>query len=250
MKPLCIAIHDVAPATWPLCVRLREAVREVAPHAPVTLLVVPNYHEYGDDAPAPYLAWLRESLLQGDEIALHGYTHCDTRARGWLRRVYTAGEGEFAALTHAEATRRIARGRLWCASHGLRVRGFVAPAWLLSADARRALYDFDFEYTTTLTRFIALRDDAQCLAPSVAYSTRSGLRRGVSRLWNRALIETGAPLLRVALHPADARHERILRHAKTLISSTARRREPVTKHAFSQRLVMRRVAAATSTANR
>jgi len=43
---LCIALHDVAPATWPQCVRLLDLVDALgAP--PVTLLVVPDWHAQG-----------------------------------------------------------------------------------------------------------------------------------------------------------------------------------------------------------
>ena len=243
MRALCVSIHDVAPATWSLCRDLRGAVRDVCPHAPVTLLVVPNYHDGGTDTSIAYLAWLRECVAQGDEIALHGYTHLDENARDahgiqrLARRVYTASEGEFAGLSHQEAARRIARGRLWCASHGLKVRGFVAPAWMLNRNAWAALGDFDFEYTTTLTRFVALRAQQRVFAPSVVYSTRSGLRRTLSRGWNRALVTAtaSASLVRIGLHPADVLYPGVVRHAQALLGMLlAHVREPMTKYTFAQ----------------
>lgn len=242
MRALCVSIHDVAPATWSRCRDLRDTVQVVCPRAPVTLLVVPNYHGGGVDTPAAYLEWLHACVAQGDEIALHGYTHRDESARDshgmqrLARRVYTASEGEFAGLSHQEAVRRIARGRLWCASHGLKVRGFVAPAWMLNRNAWTALGDFDFEYTTTLTRFVALRAQQRVFAPSVVYSTRSALRRTLSRGWNRALVTTtaSASLVRVGLHPADALHPAVLRHAQALLHTLAHVREPMTKYAFAQ----------------
>ena len=244
MRALCVSIHDVAPATWSRCRELRDAVHKVCPRAPVTLLVVPNYHDGGTDTPPAYLEWLRACVARGDEIALHGYTHRDERARdahgmqSLARRVYTASEGEFAGLSHQEAVRRIARGRLWCTSHGLRVRGFVAPAWLLSDGAWAALEQFDFEYTTTLTRFFALRTRQRVFAPSVVYSTRSGLRRTLSRGWNRALLAatTRASLVRVGLHPADALYPGVAHHAWKLLDKLACVREPMTKYAYAQQL--------------
>ena len=45
-RVLCIAIHDVAPATWPRCEVLFDLLRTLgAP--PTTLLVVPDYHRRG-----------------------------------------------------------------------------------------------------------------------------------------------------------------------------------------------------------
>jgi len=230
---LCVAIHDVAPATWHLCVRLREMVREVAPNAPVTLLVVPHYHD-DPAAPPQYLEWLRACVAQGDETALHGYTHRDPAPRGWLRRRYTAGEGEFAALSHAEAVRRIARGRLWFAAHGLPLSGFIAPAWLLGEGAWQALREFDFAYTTTLTAIHDLQRGRTLRAPTLAYSTRTAARRVCSLWWNSALLRLAArvPVLRIGLHPADAAHPQVFAHAAAMLRRLQRDREPVVKRAL------------------
>lgn len=251
-RTLCIAIHDVAPATWSLCRRLVEAVAEVDPQAPLTLLTVPNFHDGGEAVPPGYIDWLHARVARGDEIALHGYTHRDEsapRARGaqrLLRRVYTAAEGEFAALSRIEATRRIARGRLWCAAHALEVRGFVAPAWLLGREALQAVREFDFDYTTSLTHFIVLRTGQRLYAPSLVYSTRSASRRTLSRAWNRGLAASTRrlPLLRLGLHPADAQYADIMRHAQGVLETLRRVREPLTKHEYARGLQPARPAAA------
>lgn len=248
---LCIAIHDVAPATWPLCRRLADAVAAVDPQAPLTLLVVPNFHDGGEAVPAGYIDWLHARAARGDEIALHGYTHRDesaARARGaqrLVRRVYTAAEGEFAALSRTEATRRIARGRLWCATHALDVHGFVPPAWLLGREALEAVREFDFDYTTSLTHFIMLRTGQRLYAPSLAYSTRSAPRRSLSRAWNSALAGAtrGLPLLRLGLHPADAQYADIMRHAQAVLETLRRARAPLTKYEYARRLQPERPAA-------
>ncbi|HEY0229715.1 MAG TPA: DUF2334 domain-containing protein, partial [Dokdonella sp.] len=115
-RTLCIAVHDVAPATWPQCAALLALLDEFgAP--PVTLLVVPDYHHRGRaDADIGFRRAIEGRLARGDEIALHGYFHLDDgpppRTPGdWLRRrQLTAGEGEFAALSDEHAGRRIAAG--------------------------------------------------------------------------------------------------------------------------------------------
>jgi predicted deacetylase len=157
---LCVSIHDVASATWSDCLRLVEAVRAVA-DIPLTWLVVPHYHFRPEQSPAME-ACLNVALERGDELALHGYSHLDTEAGSgglrarFLRNVYTRREGEFAALTEAEARRRLELGLDWFAARGWTPTGFVPPAWLLGEGAWRALRDAPFAYTTTFSHFHCL----------------------------------------------------------------------------------------------
>ena len=157
---LCVSIHDVAPATWSDCLRLVEAVRAVA-DIPLTWLVVPHYHFRPEQSPGME-ACLNVALERGDELALHGYSHLDTEAGSgglrarFLRNVYTRREGEFAALTEAEARRRLELGLDWFAARGWTPTGFVPPAWLLGEGAWRALRDAPFAYTTTFSHFHCL----------------------------------------------------------------------------------------------
>ena len=159
-RMLCVSIHDVAPATWADCLRLVEAVRAVA-DIPLTWLVVPHYHFRPEQSPAME-ACLNVALERGDELALHGYSHLDTEAASgglrtrFLRNVYTRREGEFAALTEAEARRRLELGLDWFAARGWTPTGFVPPAWLLGEGAWRALRAAPFAYTTTFSHFHCL----------------------------------------------------------------------------------------------
>ena len=130
---VCVVLHDVAASTRAACLRVLEAIAEVA-ELPVTLLAVPRYH---DETPTPeFEAWLGQRSRRGDELALHGWTHRDDLPpAGTLdrlrRRHYTRSEGEFWALPEAEASRRIDAGIAWFQEHGWPLAGFVAPAWLL-----------------------------------------------------------------------------------------------------------------------
>jgi len=158
-QALCVSIHDVSPATWDDCACLAQALRSVA-DVQLTWLVVPQHHRGGGDA-GRMEAGLEAALARGDELALHGYTHLDTAPRGYglkermLREGYSR-EGEFAALTSAEAARRIRLGLDWFAERGWPVRGFVPPAWLMGAGAWQALGSFDFDYTTSFGYFHVL----------------------------------------------------------------------------------------------
>lgn len=243
MRALCVSVHDVAPATWSQCRTLLAAVAEVDGTMPVTLLAVPDYHGMRYAVPAWYCAWLAARRARGDEIALHGYTHRDEAPPGKAvtdrvrRRFYTAGEGEFAAVSRETAMRKIAAGTAWCAAQGFQPRGFVAPAWLMSRGTWEALPAFDFEYTTTLRRFHLLRERRAVEALSLVYSARSAWRRWTSRRWNAALVRVlcDAPLLRLGLHPADAGHPAVLDHIQGVLDRARRGRTAMTKAQFAER---------------
>src|SRR5437868_13728462 len=102
-RALCVTVHDVAPATWPQCQYLIDALHTVAP-VPLTLLVVPAYHGDRRTPDPAFVAALDAHAARGDELALHGFFHLDDGPaprdlRDYLaRRWYTASEGEFAAL--------------------------------------------------------------------------------------------------------------------------------------------------------
>ena len=248
---LCVSIHDVAPATWDECRRLAQAVREVAA-LPLTWLVVPAYHRAGGE-PARMEAGLERALAQGDELALHGYTHLDTAPRGpglserFLRGSYSH-EGEFAALPADEAARRIQRGLDWFAERGWPVRGFVPPAWLMGEGSWQALRAFDFDYTTTFLRFHLLGAGAgsagtagssgAVLSPSLVYAARNRTGRLASPLLADALMLALArrPLIRLSLHPPDVRHPRLLRHAQDTVERLLATHTAMTKAAFAHGL--------------
>lgn len=242
---LCVSIHDVAPATWGECARLAQALREVA-ELPLTWLVVPQYHRAGGE-PARMEAGLGRALAQGDELALHGFTHLDTAPRGpglgerFLRSSYSR-EGEFAALPADEAARRIQRGLDWFAERGWPVRGFVPPAWLMGEGAWQALRAFDFDYTTTFLRFHLLGAAAATTAsggtvwsPSLVYAARNRAGRLASPLLADALALALArrPLIRLSLHPPDVRHPRLLRHAQATVERLLATHTAMTKAAFA-----------------
>src|SRR3569623_66134 len=204
---LCVSLHDVAPATWPACRRLLAKLDGIGP-LPVRLLVVPAYHHLDERVPG-------------------------SRPLDWLqRRVYTAGEGEFAALAAADAHHRLLRGwdMLTRRLHWP-IAGFVAPAWLLGPGARAALTQLPFRYTTTLRSIYRLPDWHETAAPSLVYSVRSAWRRALSRRWNRWLYSRSAnlPLLRAGLHPADADHPNVVDDWCALLQRALEQRRPLTK---------------------
>lgn len=246
---LCVSIHDVAPATWPDCLRIVQAVREVA-DIPLTWLVVPHYHFRPERSPVME-ACLDVVVERGDELALHGYSHLDTEANGgglakrFLRTVYTRKEGEFAALAEAEAQRRLELGLAWFAERGWPTHGFVPPAWLLGKGSWSALRASQFAYTTTFSHFHCLRDSDgnpirhSLRSPSLVYAARN---RGGRLLSPRVADVTArmlekSPLVRFSLHPPDGRYPELVRHMQRTLERLLAQREAVTKEECARRLV-------------
>jgi predicted deacetylase len=233
MKPaLCVVIHDVADARLAGCERVLAAVREVAPVA-LTLLAVPRFHH---TAPTRALeAWLGARSRQGDELALHGYTHLDEgRPHGALdrlrRRVYTRGEGEFWDIDVETAATRLRAGIAWFACNGWPLRGFVAPAWLLGTGAWSALQAERFVYTATLRDLHLLRDGGRITSQAIVYSSASAWRRASSIAWASTLaaLHGRNPVLRLELHPHDADHAGVRRSWQRLLERALRERDALT----------------------
>ena len=243
-KFLCLSIHDVAPATWQDCQRLLRAIGAVA-DIPLTLLVVPNYHSYqGDEAEsAPYERMLDDLLARGHELALHGYTHLDSAPMPlslrsyFMRRIYTQREGEFAAIDAARARRLLELGLAWFARRNWPVHGFVAPAWLLGEEAWTALREFPFRYTTTMRHFYWLPQRLSLLAPSLVCASRNAVGRKLSP-WVATAVAShmqSAPLIRLGLHPRDARYPQLMRQCQQLLERLLVSRHPLTKASFAER---------------
>jgi predicted deacetylase len=167
---------------------------------------------------------------------IHGYFHerpshaAESFFEKLVTRIYTQGEGEFYDIGYDEAFRRIKTARDEFCSAGLKPRGFVAPAWLLSAEAERAARDAEMEYTTRLRNILDLRSGEIFSARSLVYSVRNNWRRRTSLLWNAALsrMVKENPLVRVSIHPPDFSHPTIWRQIVDLISEMAPIRTPIT----------------------
>ncbi len=233
---LVVSLHDVAPPTWEAC----EKIIDKLGHRGVrvsSLLVVPDYHHTGRSTDnRKFVEWLRGMEDIGHEIVIHGYFHQrasrgdeSLRAR-LLTQTYTSGEGEFYDLDYDEALRRLTRARDEFTAAGLKPRGFIAPAWLLSAEGERAAAAAELEYTTRLTTVVDLRTGDVHRARSLVYSTRSAWRRTTSLAWNaaQAQIQSSHALLRLGIHPPDFTHEDIRAQILRLVDTFVETRTPTT----------------------
>jgi len=234
-RSLVVSIHDVAPATR---ARVERIVTQLVQSGVVrcSLLVVPDYHHLGHSLGDDFATWLRELEQEGHEIVIHGFYHQRVRRVGQSARqklltsVYTADEGEFFDLDYDQALRLLRKAQREFAARDFHPVGFIAPAWLLGADARRAVIDAGFRYTTTLRAVSDLGAGSEFISQSLVYSTRSKWRRVLSLGWNRTLFSclTSNPLLRLGIHPPDIEHEAIWRQIRGVVDAALRDRRAAT----------------------
>ncbi|HFQ89540.1 MAG TPA: DUF2334 domain-containing protein [Desulfobulbus sp.] len=236
-RGFCVVLHDVAPSQWPLYRPLVEEADRLG--LPLTLLVVPDFHRRDRIDRAPeFLRSMENRLARGDEIVLHGWFHDDPGPvplrpeELFMRRVFTH-EGEFYRLGAAEALQRMQDGLALFSRLGWPVHGFVAPAWLLGREARRALSSLPLDYTSDPGGLIRLPAFQHLAAPTLVWSSGTWWRRLLSLAWNTARLDRhrrSAPLIRLGLHPVDMRHRLARGYWLRTMAELLRDRRPMTKH--------------------
>jgi predicted deacetylase len=221
-----VSIHDVAPP-FRAEVELALAMAAKAGATPA-LLVVPDYHGHSplqDDA--PFCSFLRERQKAGHEIYLHGLFH-DTKtgplaaASGlssfFAQRVVSQGEAEMSAVSRDEAMRRLDHGERVFRDAGLRVDGFVPPAWSMPRWLCPMLAARGCSYTEDHLRVYSPSEDRVASSLVLNYASRTPMR-----LWSSvAFCKVAKPLAtfapaRVAIHPADMRSAFLQREVASLL---------------------------------
>ncbi|MCF5709043.1 DUF2334 domain-containing protein [Pseudomonas syringae] len=213
-RSVLLVLHDVAPHSWSMYEPFVNAVDRLD-GVNMTWLVVPDFHRRSllNEDPL-FQRRLSERLERGDELALHGYYHCDDSAAPrtlrdyFMRRVYT-WEGEFYCLSSQQALRRLEAGINVFRRHGWPLHGFVAPAWLMSQGTRDALRQLPFSYTSDPQHLFRLPDFTPIEAPGLVWSARSAWRRAASRRYSdyKQARLRDSPTIRLGLHPVDMLHE-------------------------------------------
>ncbi|HEX8596034.1 MAG TPA: polysaccharide deacetylase family protein [Pseudomonas sp.] len=242
-RTVLVVLHDVAPETWPLYQSFVADIDAIG-GIPMTWLVVPDFHKrnpVGNDRPFQNL--MQQRLDRGDELALHGYYHCDdgpparTPRDYFMRRVYT-WEGEFYALDQAQAMARLEAGIEVFQRQGWPLHGFVAPAWLMSDGTRQALRQLPLDYTSDPQHLYRLPDFSRVDAPGIVWSARSAWRRGLSKLISdhRETRLQDASTIRLGLHPVDMHHDFSRNYwLETLKRLIENGRKPMTKAAWMKK---------------
>lgn len=229
---LLVSIHDVTPAhahnvlrLWQLC-----AERGVRP----ALLVVPDWHgRWPLERYPAFVDWLGERAAEGGEIVLHGERHDeDGSARGlgdaWRAWGRTAGEGEFLTLGIAAAAARIGRGLARLRRLGLAPQGFVAPAWLAREATYQAVSAAGLRFSEDARSVRIFPGGRRLPAPVIRWSARTPSRARLSAAVaeGRWLLQRGAPMVRIALHPPDLGHPATARSAGRTLDRWLQVRRP------------------------
>jgi predicted deacetylase len=223
--PVHVSIHDVSPA-WTNEVEAAIALCAGAGVRPA-LLVVPDFHRraplLGDEA---FCARLRALQTAGHEMYLHGFFHQSRDAYeasqgdgaknrlAWLfaQRVVSGGEAEMSDVSPEEGRARIVEGERVLLDAGLRIDGFVAPAWSMPRWLLPLLADRGCRFTED--HLHVYDPAAQRARASVVlnWATRSPGRLLSTVAWCRAARHARALMpARIAIHPADMKYA-LVRH--------------------------------------
>ena len=239
VRALCVSIHDVAPQTWASCRKVIDELRKVA-ELPLGLLLVPCWHHRPWPESGAFIDEIEAMRHDGHELVLHGYTHWDDGPEPrdpfdhFRRRMLTSSEGEFAALDDYAARAAIDAGIATFAAHAWSVEGFVAPAWMLSAATLNALAGSGLRYAGLFGGLLTLPDMRRLPSVALTYSCRHPAGDWLTRhaVSAAAPAQSRSQLLRLALHPADARRPENLRHAQRLVEAALKTRVPMTEGAY------------------
>jgi hypothetical protein len=223
-----VSIHDVSPA-WAPEVEDALALCATASVRPA-LLVVPDFHgraPLGDDA--RFCGRLRGLQAEGHEIYLHGFLHRSgdrydrgrTPSRlGWLfaQRVASGGEAEMSDVSPDEGRARVERGEDVLRGAGLRIDGFVAPAWSMPPWLMPLLRAREYRFTEDHLRVYDPARGRARASVVLNWATRSPGRLLSTLAWCRAAQHARAFLpARIAIHPADMRFLAVRREIERLL---------------------------------
>jgi predicted deacetylase len=223
-----VSIHDVSPAWTP---EIEDALAMCdGVGARAALLVVPNFHGralLSDDA--LFCARLRTLQARGHEIFLHGFYHRSSpqyrAASGnrlaWLfaQRVVSGGEAEMRDVSADEGIARVDEGSRVLEQAGLRIDGFVAPAWSMPSWLLPALASRGCRFTEDHFRIYDPAAGRARASVVLNWASRSPMRLLSSVAWCKAARHARALVpVRIAIHPADMRFRLLRREIAQLLT--------------------------------
>ncbi len=227
-----VSLHDVSPAFAPELEQMLALTREADVRP--ALLVVPDFHGGAPLARHPdFVERLRRLQEEGHEIYLHGFFHRarptgdgpsgDGRPRGLRRvfaqRVVSGGEAEFSDVTRAEALSRLEEGERLFRDLGLRITGFIPPAWSMPPWLLGVLAARGYGFTEDHLRVYDPAHGRTRASVVLNYASRSTARMLSTVAWCRAAKHAGAVLpARIALHPKDTRHPLLVAETRRLLA--------------------------------
>lgn len=222
---MTIEVHDVSEAFADQIVTIHNELKRINILRP-TLLVCPAYSDARGKIwdlrhSQSFSDWLKDLKVQGSEFIQHGLSHrMENRLppgihHAFMHYCYARGCEEFAYLNYDQAINRLVLGKRIIEESGLgNCQGFVAPAWQLSDDARTAIFHQGFSFTATFAKLYHNKHGHAEPSPALTYAAGHWSIDRAKRIvmQAKALISSGASLLRVAIHPEDLNHKGLLKH--------------------------------------
>ncbi len=239
-KALIVSFHDVTPWSYEACAAFAKELMAVGVTA-FTWLVVPLWHGRIRLTPdSPCAQWLRQRQSCGDDMVVHGLTHrwngsqastaMESFRSFFVRRVYTAMESEFLDLEPSALRERIRCAKSIVEKAGIRPVGFIAPGWVFPRHRYKVLKEMGFRLTESYGCIHALQGGRCFRAPVLSASSRTRWRAFLSRCVVPVLgrVWCEAPVVRVAIHPADLKDLRMRLLMRAVTQRVRRGRDPHT----------------------
>jgi predicted deacetylase len=211
--PVHVSIHDVTPA-WAR--EVDEALELCAAvGARPALLVVPDFHgRWPLLADEPFCQRLRGLQARGHEVYLHGLRH---RGRdrydgsgpsrlSWFlaQRVLSGGEAEMSDVSPEEGRARLDQGERTLREAGLRIDGFVPPAWSMPRWLPALLAARGYRFTEDHVRVYDPAAGRARFSVVLNWASRSPARLLSTVAWCRTARHARAVVpARIAIHPGD-----------------------------------------------
>lgn len=224
-----VSIHDVSPA-WSAEVEGALASCHAAGARPA-LLVVPNFHGRAPLLDDPrFCARLRELQASGHEIFLHGLLHRSAERYvgpsqgsrlGWLfaQRIASGGEAELSDVGPEEGRARVQQGERVLAEAGLRVDGFVAPAWSMPGWLLPFLAERAYHFTEDHMHVYDPAAGRSRASVVLNWASRSPARLLSTVAWCRVAKHARAFVpARIAIHPGDMHWLALRREVERLLA--------------------------------
>jgi predicted deacetylase len=227
-----VSIHDVSPL-WSAEVEAALSLCHGVGANPA-LLVVPDFHgEAPLLADTPFCARLRALQGSGHDVYLHGLRHQSAdrwhrRRAGWrggrlawhlAQRVVSAGEAEMADVTPEEGCARVEEGERVLRAAGLRVDGYVAPAWAMPPWLLALLGERGYRFTEDHLRVYDPGSGRRRVTVVLNWATRTRARTLTTIAWCRAARHArGLVPARIAIHPGDMRVRVVRREVERLLA--------------------------------
>lgn len=227
--PVHVSIHDVSPV-WAREVEDALALCHEQGVRPA-LLAVPNFHNRAPLQDDPeFCKRLRDLQSDGHEVFLHGFLHRSAPAydpaRGssrwaWIfaQRVVSSGEAEMSDVSESEGRERVEAGERTLREAGLRIDGFVAPAWSMPRWLLPWLGTRGYRFCEDHLRVYDPAAGRSRASVVLNWATRSPTRLLSTVAWCRAARYARALVpARIAIHPADMRFLLVRREIRETLS--------------------------------